>query len=230
MVLSSATGCRQVKDRVITSDGRAIAGDLQLIDGAGIIMDSGEITADYEEARIFLRENEGTCRGRITTRGRTLSVATPSGERSFALKDVDYIIWGSGAAENTLTMDVYAGEGWTGTGLEVSSGDVIYLTASGTVAMETGSSGPEGIDYFASSTSLVPGATNGQLVMMVGESRPVAAGSTWAGNSPGSGELLLAVNIPNMEDISESGGVYSVTILTTSGPGTENTVLYPARR
>ena len=113
------------------------------------------------------------------------------------------------------------------TGLCVSLNERISIHATGTVSMETGTSGPSGIDYFSTTTALVPGATNGQLVMAVGESSPVAAGSTWTGDSPGNGELRLAVNIPNRESTTEVGGTYEVTVIRTAGI-LNNSVLYPA--
>jgi len=232
LLMTSLTvfGCKKVKDRIITSDGTAVGGDIQLIDGGTVVIDSYEISTGYEEARVFLRENQGSMRGRIRSQGRSISVSTSSGTVNVPLKEVNYIIWGSGAEESASSMELAARDGWTGTGIEVTTEDLILIRASGSVVMETGSCGPQGINYYSSSTSLLPGATNGQLIMRVGETQPMAAGSTWAGESPADGELFLAVNIPDANDPTESGGAYRVNILSTPGPGAGNTVLYPARR
>ncbi len=66
--------------------------------------------------------------------------------------------------------------------------------------------------------------------MMVSESEPVAAGSAWTGTSPGTGELMLAVNIPDRESTSGCGGIYSVTVLKTAGADSGNSVIYLAKR
>ncbi len=220
-------GCKSRPDRMITADGTVLSGTLSSIEGRHIIFSNSETFVEYEEGRVFLREGGTSFRGYITFDGGKITVRTNSGEREFAVGEVNSVIWSNPADETTITVQVPAVDGWVNSGIYVSENERISIHASGTVSMETGTCGPSGIDYFSTSTALVPGATNGQLVITVGESSPVAAGSTWTGDSPGNGELWLAVNIPNRGSTAGVGGVYSVTVLKTAGI-MNNSVLYPA--
>jgi hypothetical protein len=228
VALLSLTGCRSRPDRMITADGRVLSGKLESIEGRNIVFNNSETSVDYEEGRIFLREG-GSFRGYLTCEGRNIRIRTDSGEREFHIGEIESVIWSSPADESTLTVDIRAAEGWVNTGLEVSDSERLSIQATGTVSIETGTCGPSGIDYFSTSTALVPGATNGQLVMTVGESTPVAVGSTWTGDSPGNGELYLAVNIPNRESVAGVGGTFTVTVIKTAGI-LNNSVLYPSRK
>ena len=228
VILLLVTGCKSKPDRMITADGRVLSGKLESIEGRHIVFNNSETSVEYEEGRVFLREG-GSFRGYITSDGKNIKIRTDSGEREFHTGEIESVIWSSPADELTLTVDIHAAEEWVNTGFEVRDTERLVIQATGTVSMETGTCGPSGIDYFSTSTALVPGATNGQLVMAVGESGPVAAGSTWSGNSPGNGEMYLAVNIPNRESIAGVGGTYTVTVIKTAGI-LNNSVLYPARK
>ena len=222
-------GCKSRPDRLITADGSVLSGKLESIEGRHIVFNNSETFLEYDEGRVFLR-NEGTSfRGYITCDGSKIAIRTDSGEREFPLGEIKSVIWSDPSDEITIDVEVPAVDGWVNTGLDLYRNSRISINATGTVSMETGTCGPSGIDYFSTSTALVPGATNGQLVIAVGESDPVAAGSTWTGDSPGEGELRLAVNIPNRESIAEVGGIYTVTVLKTAG-SLNNSVLYPAVR
>lgn len=225
-ILLFVTGCKSKPDRMITADGRVLSGKLESIEGSHIVFNNSETSVEYEEGRVFLREG-GSFRGYIMCDGKNIRIRTNSGEREFHTGEIESVIWSSPADEFTLTVDIHAAEGWVNTGIEVCDTERLVIRATGTVSMETGTCGPSGIDYFSTSTALVPGATNGQLVMTVGESGPVAAGSTWTGDSPGNGDLYLAVNIPNRESIAGVGGTYTVTVIKTAGI-LNNSVLYPA--
>ncbi len=200
------TGCKIRPDRMITADGQVLSGKLESIDGRHLVFNNAETFVEYDEGRVYFRDGEASIRGYITFDSGKITIRTVSGEIEFPVREIQSIIWSDPADETTLTVDVSAVDGWVSTGLCISPDERISIRASGTVSMETGTCGPSGIDYFSTSTALVPGATNGQLVMAVGESGPVAAGSTWAGEPPGTGELRLAVNIPNRESTSEVGG------------------------
>ncbi len=220
-------GCKSRPDRMITADGNVLSGTLSSIEGRHVVFNDSETFVEYEEGRVFLREGGTSVRGYITFDGGIITVRTDSGEREFAIGDVNSVIWSDPADETSITVQVPAVDGWVNSGISVSPDEKISIHASGTVSMETGTCGPSGIDYFSTATALVPGATNGQLVMTVGESAPVAAGSTWTGDSPGIGELWLAVNIPNRGSTGGVGGVYTVTVLKTAGIA-NNSVLFPA--
>jgi hypothetical protein len=226
VTMLSITGCKSKPDRMITADGRVLSGKLESIEGRHIVFSNSETSVEYEEGRVFLREG-GSFRGYITCDGENIRIRTDSGEREFHLGEIESVIWSSSAGESTLTVDIHPAEGWVNTGFDVSDTERLSIQATGIVSMETGTCGPSGIDYFSTTTALVPGATNGQLVMTVGESSPVAAGSTWTGDSPGNGELYLAVNIPNRESIVGVGGTYTVTVTKTAGI-LNHSVLYPS--
>ncbi|MCK4806458.1 MAG: hypothetical protein KAT09_02365 [Candidatus Aegiribacteria sp.] len=220
-------GCKSRQDRMITADGQVLSGKLESIEGRHIVFNNAETSVEYDEGRVFFREGGVSFRGYITCDGGKITIRTDSGEKEIPIREIKSVIWSNPADEITVTVDVPAVDGWVNTGLYVSRNERIIIFATGTVSMETGTCGPSGIDYFSTTTALVAGATNGQLVMAVGESGPVAAGSTWTGDSPGNGELRLAVNIPNRECTAGVGGTYAVTVIKTAGI-LNNTVLYPA--
>ena len=222
-------GCKSRPDRMITADGGVLSGKLASIEGRHIVFNNSETFVEYDEGRVFLRDSGTSFRGYITCDGSIITIRTGSGEREFPLGEIKSVIWSDPLDEITIAVEVPAVDGWVNTGLEVSRNSRISIRASGTVSMETGTCGPSGIDYFSTASALVPGATNGQLVIAVGESGPVAAGSTWTGDSPGDGELLLAVNIPNRESTAGVGGIYTVTVQKTAGI-LNNSVFYPAVR
>ena len=228
-LLAALAGCKSRPDRMIPADGSVMSGKLESIEGRHVIFDNSETFVDYDEGRVFPRDGGASFRGYITCDGGKITIRTDSGEREFSIGEIKSVIWSDPSDEITVTAMVPAVDGWVNTGLIVSESERISIRATGTVSMETGTCGPSGIDYFSTATALVPGATNGQLVIAVGESGPVAAGSTWTGDSPGNGELLLAVNIPNRGSTAGVGGVYTVTVLKTAGI-LNNSVLYPAVR
>ncbi len=229
VLIAVLAGCKSRPDRMITADDRVLSGKLESIDGRHIVFNNAETSVEYDEGRVFFRDEGTSFRGYITCDGGKITIRTDSGEREFPIGEIQSVIWSNPADEITITVEVPAVDGWVNSGIEVSRNERISIHASGTVSMETGTCGPSGIDYFSTATALVPGATNGQLVIAVGESSPVAAGSTWAGDSPGIGELRLAVNIPNRESTTGVGGTYAVTVLITPGI-LNNSVLYPAVR
>lgn len=229
-VLFLVPGCKRAADRMITSEGQAVSGKLESISGRNVVFESSTVTVNRDEARIFLRDNAKTYRGRVSYTDGILSIITDTGERNFPIGDVQSIIWSAGNNEASIRIDVPATDGWVRTGMHFTDDDILSLSASGNVTLETGNCGPSGIELFATASALMPGATNGQLIMMVGESEPVAAGSAWTGTSPGSGELLLAVNIPDRESTSGCGGIYCVTVLKTIGAVSGNAVIYLAKR
>lgn len=229
-ILFLVPGCKGPSDRMVTSEGQAVCGELESISGRSVIFESSSVTVDRDDARIFLRDNAGTYRGSVSYAGGVLSIITDSGERSFPVGDVQTIIWSESNSEASIRIDVPAAEGWVRTGMQVGNGDILSLTATGNVTLETGNCGPAGIELFSTANALMPGAVNGQLIMMIPESEPVAAGSTWTGTSPGAGELMLAVNIPDKESTSGCGGIYYVTVLKTPGFNSGNSVIYLAKR
>jgi hypothetical protein len=226
-MLTALTGCKRRPDRLVTAEGRVLSGRLEDVDGSSVRISGAQATLECEVGRVYPREGGTGCRGYITFSQGTFTIGTGHEDVEIKGDEVSSIVWGDTSDETTITVEVPAAAGWVATGMEVSSGDRLVLSATGSVSMETGACGPSGIDYFSTAMALVPGATNGQLVMSVGDSGPVAAGSSWTGDSPGNGELLLAVNRPNRESVAGVGGSFTVTV--TRAPGVlGHSVLYPS--
>lgn len=229
MLLLLATGCETKPDRLVTADGRVLSGRLESIEGRHVGFSNGEATLEFDEGRVYLLKDGTTYRGLIRYSGDDVLVETSSGSVEIPLDKVSMIIWSDPSMETSVLVDVPAAEGWISSGISLTEQERLILHATGTVSVETGSCGPAGIDYFSTAMALVPGATNGQLVMRVGECTPVAAGSTWTGDSPGSGELFLAVNRPDRTSTAGVGGEFTVRVIRTPGI-LNNSVLYPAPR
>jgi hypothetical protein len=222
-------GCKRRPDRLVTADGMSLAGQLVSVDGSRVVFNNSETVLEREEGRIFLRDEGASHRGYVVFEDGLflLEASNGSGSREFQAEDVSSVIWSDAAQESSIQLQIPARDGWIATGLGIDESDRIVLRASGRVSLPTGTSDPTGIDYYSTAMALVPQATNGQLVFRIGESTPVAAGTTWTGETPGEGELFLAVNRPNRESIEGVGGSYSVTVTVTPGP-LGNSVLYPS--
>lgn len=223
----AASGCERRPDRLVTADGRVLSGELESVDGGTVRISGAQAVLESDEGRIFPRDGSAGTRGYIRFENGHFSSGSGDGAPEFAAEDVASIVWSPSSSETRLEIEVPAADGWVDTGLDLTDGDRLVIAASGTVSMETGTCGPSGIEYFSTAMALVPGATNGQLVMTVGDSGPVAAGGSWTGDSPGSGRLMLAVNRPNRESVAGVGGAYQVTVIRTPGV-LGNSVLYPS--
>lgn len=222
------TGCERKPDRLVTADGRVLSGKLESINGGTVVFENSRASLEHESAMVFLREEGTPVRGFVTYGDGGFTVTGDGGSVSFRKEEVDLVIWSDPSLDTSLTVEVPASAGWVNTGIRLSPHDRLALRASGMVSVETGTCGPSGLEYYSTAMALVPGATNGQLVMSVGEATPVAAGSTWSGNSPGEGQLRLAVNRPQRESVAGVGGSFSVEVLKTPGI-LDNTVLHPAQ-
>lgn len=219
------SGCyKGTGDVLVQSDGTIVQGTLESMGSGRAVFDSG--TAGYQgEGTIWLQG------GRVLQGETAFSEGFfSSGSRRVPADSVLVIVW-SGEPLETGTFTVDAASGWLNTGVPVEKGDMIAISARGEVVTETGRSGPDGQERYSSSVALAPGATSGQLVFKAGEQgMPVAAGSAWTGQAEGSGDLLLAVNVPSHGSM-EPAGVYTVEIICGPGgrePG--SAVFYPASR
>lgn len=227
LLLSLAAGCTEKLDRLIAADGSVIAGRLSTVQG-GIVAfaDANPVEIGLETATVFFREG-GSQSGAVSV---AEGMLTLSGGSPIPLDDVEMVVWSDPSYDRSVTIEVPARDGWVASGLELLPGDMLSVSATGTVTMETGTCGPAGLDKYSTTTALFPGATHGQLVLAVGESTPVAAGSLWTGASPDSGQLLLAVNLPEDLPTSRTGGVFTVTAVRSAGPAEGSWVLYPVVR
>lgn len=223
ILLLSACANKPV-DVFVAADGTVLTGELQTIQSGVAVFAGGGSAEVLESGRVWCLDGR-TFAGEITASGGVIR----SGSSSIPVDSIYLVVWGNTEIyQGVFAVD--AALGWLDTGIELVKGEMLSLGSTGTVVTETGTSSPGGQEKFSSSTALVPGATSGQLVFRVGEGQPVAAGSSWIGESPDSGYLMLAVNVPQ-EGSFEPRGVYSVTVkagTTGSLPGT--VVFHPAGR
>lgn len=222
------TGCERKPDRLVTADGRVLSGRLESINGGTVVFENSRTSLERDMARVFLEEEGIAVRGFVSYGHGEFTVTGDRGSVSYQKKEVEAVIWSDPSLDTSVTVEVPASAGWVNTGIRLSPHDRLALRASGRVSVETGTCGPSGLDYYSTAMALVPGATNGQLVMAVGEATPVAAGSTWSGDSPGEGQLRLAVNRPHRESVAGVAGSFSVEVLKTPGI-LGNSVLYPSK-
>ena len=223
-LLSFAACINKPVDVLVTADGTVIAGKLETITSGRAVFDSDQVNVP-DIGRIWCLD--GTTQvGDVAVSDGLFSIGTFSASSD----SVYLVVWGNTDLERG-SFSVDAALGWLNTGIELERGATLSLHGTGTVVTETGTSTPDGQEKFSSSVSLVPGATSGQLVFRVGEEgHPVAAGSCWIGESPDSGVLMLAVNIP-LEGSLDARGVYTVTVNAGMLPGQAGTVVfYPADR
>jgi small nuclear ribonucleoprotein (snRNP)-like protein len=222
LVLTSCVG--KPVDVLTASDGTVVTGQLQSIVSGTAVISGAEVDVP-SEGRVWCK-NGSTFAGVIEASDGVIV----SGSNSVPVESVYLVVWGDTGVHHE-TFAVNAAHGWLNTGIDMQEGVVFSLRSTGTVVTETGTATPQGQEKFSSSVSLVPGATSGQLVFRTGETQqPVAAGSTWVGKSPGSGVLMLAVNVP-LEGSVESRGVYTVTVTAgTNGTGSGSVVFFPADR
>ena len=214
-------------DRIVTGDGENITGTLTALQEGTAVFESGvSVPVPGGAARVYLR-NGASCRGTVAMNDGILTVRSPRGELEYPFGSVSAVVWGADHAESLL-FDVHAGAGWQNTHLEADEGDFLSVMASGSVTLQTGTSGPSGIDEFSSTAALVPEATSGELVMRIGNTAgPLAVGDSWSGQVQGGGEIFLAVNYPDQRE-PEVEGFYTVSITLGDGVGRGSVAIYPA--
>jgi len=228
ILLLGSTACREKLDRLTTADGMVVTGRLSTVQGGTVAFeDAAPVEVGYATARVFLREG-GSLGGAVSVEDGLLTIS--GSDASVPLSEVEMVVWADPSYEEETVVTVPARSGWVPSGMHVSRGDMLTVSASGTVSVETGTCGPEGLSKYSTTTALFPGGTNGQLVLAVGGSTPVAAGSLWTGPAPDSGMVLFAVNLPAGEPAAVSGGVFTVSALRSGGPGDGAWVLFPVAR
>lgn len=227
--LLSFAGCMdRTGDVLVAADGTVMEGELQTIGAGSAVFSHGAVDLP-DHGRVWGLDGR-TFSGEVMVSAETAS----AGSHSIPRDSVYLIIWEN--SENDIeikseTFEVDAAFGWLDTGIELELGEILSLRSTGTVVTETGTADPQGQEKYSSSVSLVPAATSGELVFQIGaDGVPVAAGDCWIGESPGTGSLMLAVNVP-LEGSMDSRGVYSVMVEAGTyarRPGT--VVFYPADR
>ncbi|HET7104887.1 MAG TPA: LssY C-terminal domain-containing protein [Terracidiphilus sp.] len=118
-------------------------------------------------------------------------------------------------------MDVAAGSGWVDTGIDLTAGDSVQITATGQVQYvnESSASGPEGLPRgFADLLRNLPlnKAGRGALVGRIGSStaaRSFLVGGKFDYRAPIAGRLFLAVNQASFD---QATGSYHVTVKRTA--------------
>ena len=118
----------------------------------------------------------------------------------------------AGSIEREVTVD--ASRGWIDTGLDVRTGDMLSIQASGTVTLSTNTSDvadPAGsrTNRRASSAPL-PNESAGALIARVANATPVIVGSRQSITANATGRLYLAVNDAYFDD---NRGEYRVSII-----------------
>lgn len=218
--------CDEERSRVVLSDGSVEVGDIVSIrDGLAGFEGGGSVTLPSDLGWVHAMEGVPRFGEIVLEGGRVRAGGSP--ERGIPLSEVTGIVM-TGDSGRRGTATVRAGEGWTPVGTHVSPGEVLLVTASGSVSMQTGPSGPSGRPYYATTTALYPGAVNGQLVLRVGDGRPMAADSVWSGTVWEEGPLQAAVNVPDSRMEIGAAGSYEVSVRVVPGPGGEGRcVVYP---
>jgi hypothetical protein len=169
-------------DRIVTWEGENVTGQIVAMEPGRALFESGvTVPLPSSTARVYMRGGASS-RGEVTMEEGTLRVLSPYGEITCPFESVRAVVWGADGAESLL-FDVHAAAGWQNTHIEVREGDFISVTGIGSVSGGTGTTGPEGSEYHSTASALVPTATNGELVMRVGEDGPSAG--------PGVGALAV---------------------------------------
>ena len=123
---------------------------------------------------------------------------------------------GSGTAagrtpDREVTVD--AARGWVDTGIDVRSGDVLSIQASGTATLSTNLSDvaePGGARTGRKATSApLPNEPAGALIARVGDGAPMSVGARKSVTANASGRLYMAVNDDHFDD---NRGTYRVMI------------------
>ena len=114
---------------------------------------------------------------------------------------------------NGRAVTVDASRGWVDTGIDVRSGDIVQIQATGTVTLSTNSSDvadPSGsrTNRRAGSAPL-PGDPAGALIARVGNGAPMLAGGRQSFTANGTGRLFLSVNDDFFDD---NQGAYRVVV------------------
>lgn len=110
------------------------------------------------------------------------------------------------------TVSVLGTSAWTDTGLKVTVGERINVTATGTVDNAPGSTnGPDGSPAVAFDIySIIGGGHHAALIGLVaGTTGPFLVGATYNGVAPGTGELYLGINDVG---VANNGGKFTVSV------------------
>jgi len=227
LLLLLALGCgEEPADRLVTPDGQVIVGTVTSIDGSGVQIDGLVRPAPADEpARVVLTGGSSVI-GVVTADGEGYGLVTDAGRMDLEKGKVASIYWPPTESVTDL-VDVPANGGWYNTHLNVDEGTVITVAAAGRANTDTGVAAPGGQEQYSSAISQVPEATNGQLVMRVGEDAPpVAVGASWRGAVESGGEVYLAVNSPPDSAL----GYYTVSLVMEEPAGRGHWALYPHLR
>lgn len=226
-MLFIVSACSPPQSAVVTSEGAVISGEYIPLSGQKAIIGE-EIEFPAGEAVVILKDSL-SCIGTVTfSDDRLVSVQHSRGVQNFSFSEIEMIVWQRDAGgRQSKTLEVHADSTWTATGLLVTTGSFISVHARGTVMMKTGMSGPEGRDLSSTTIALEPRATNGELIMQVNNTPPVAVGKMWTGTVEYSGELFFAVNIPRTDYPDENSGSYEVTVDVLDGVYDGSMIFYP---
>lgn len=220
------SGCTKPVDRLVTGEGEVLLGRLESLGGGTAEFIGFSCPVPRSEARVVLRSG-ASFTGDVTISDGRLVCTRAGGEVSAKLRDVSCVVWGATGAESAL-FEIPAAAGWINTHIVLERGTQVILLAGGTASFATGASGPEGLERTGTSLSRIPEARDGCLVARIGEDgAPFTVGEEWSGAADASGELWLAVNLP---ETSTPSGSYTVSVTVGEAVGRDAVALFPARR
>jgi hypothetical protein len=108
------------------------------------------------------------------------------------------------------TVSVAADSGWTGTGVELRTGQQLTIEADGEASLSQGvTTGPEGTEGAAGAIPVFQEAAPGALIARIGGAEPFRVGESASLTAPADGELFLCVNDRSYDD---NTGHYNVRV------------------
>ncbi len=118
-------------------------------------------------------------------------------------------------APDVTSVTVPGAQQWTGTGIDVTAGDRITVTATGQIDTDVDfPTGPDGFPNRPELLTLLPSANHGGLLGRVGDSAPVFLGAEGELLADRAGEILLGINDLGLEN---NSGAFQA-LVTTPAP------------
>lgn len=186
---------------LVTRNGQLVRGQLVTVEGARVSGNEDPATVVFraeggEERRIRMSEVTRLYLGNYpgaapsTGGGSSGGGSLPGGGRSFTVRGSDQ---------------------WTDTGIDVRSGDQIYVDARGDIQLtrDAGSRTSANGSGRGSNNYPVPGFAAGALIGKINDGRPFSVGAGGRITVPDSGRLWLGIND---DDVSDNSGQFDVRV------------------
>jgi hypothetical protein len=114
----------------------------------------------------------------------------------------------TGGSTSPQGLSVSAQQAWTPTGIIVSRGETLTISATGDINFGAGTSSSNGSSE-RSTANPVPAYGTGALVARIGNGKPFAIGSQMQFQAPAAGQLFLGINDTHVQD---NSGAFEVQI------------------